>query len=47
MLAAVLDGDVRKLAELMRHDPGFSVNKRLDGDRFTCTTLAMETLDPR
>jgi len=47
MLAAVLDGDVRKLAELIRQDPGFSVNKRLDGDGFTCTTLALMTLDPR
>ena len=26
MLAAVLSGDVEKLAELMRQDPGFDVN---------------------
>jgi len=35
MLAAVLGGNVEELAELMRQDPGFSVNKRLDGDGYT------------
>ena len=31
MLAAVLNGDAKKLAELMRQDPGFVVNMALDG----------------
>ena len=31
MLAAVEEGDARKLAELMRPDPGFDVNMSLDG----------------
>jgi len=29
MLAAVQSGDVKKLAELMRQDPGFDVNMGL------------------
>ena len=31
MLAAVINGDAKKLAELIRQDPGFKVNKGLDG----------------
>ena len=31
MLAAVKEGDARKLAELIRQDPGFDVNMALDG----------------
>jgi len=34
MLAAVERGDVKELAELMRQDPGFNVNKQ-DGDGWT------------
>jgi len=30
MLAAVESGDAKKVAELMRQDPGFNVNKLLD-----------------
>jgi len=32
MLTAVRKGDAKELAELMRLDPGFNVNKMLDGD---------------
>ena len=32
MLAAIEEGDARKLAELMRQDPGFKVNKAVDGN---------------
>ena len=39
MLAAVREGDVKKLAELMRQDPGFNVNKR-DGYRRTLLHFA-------
>ena len=35
MLAAVVDGDAKKLAELMRQDPGFKVNMEMDGLRRT------------
>jgi len=32
MLAAIEKGDARKLAELMRQDPGFKVTKAVDGN---------------
>jgi len=35
MLAAVKDGDEKKLAELISQDPGFNVNRSLDGDGVT------------
>ena len=35
MLAAVKRGDSKELAELMRQDPGFKVNMKLDGIGFT------------
>ena len=35
MYAAVCEGDVEELAELMRQDPGFDVNMDLDGDGYT------------
>jgi len=35
MLAAVHDGDVKKLAELIGDDPSFNVNMRRDGDGWT------------
>jgi len=35
MLAAVESGDAKELAELIRQDPGFDVNKVLDKDRNT------------
>ena len=35
MLTAVKEGDAKKLAELMRQDPGFDVNMDLDGDGYT------------
>jgi len=35
MLAAVCDGDAKKLAELMKQDPGFNVNMALDGEGWT------------
>jgi len=35
MLAAVQNGDARELAKLMRQDPCFNVNMRLDGDKFS------------
>ena len=38
MLAAVQEGDVRKLAELMRQDPGFDVNMN-QSDRIGFTLL--------
>ena len=38
MLAAVREGDVKKLAELMRQDPGFKVNMAVD-DGYRCTLL--------
>jgi len=34
MLAAVWNGDAKKLAELMKQDPGFNVNKQ-DGEGHT------------
>jgi len=35
MKAAVKKGDVKKLAELMKQDPGFNVNLALDGEGWT------------
>ena len=35
MLAAVESGDAKKVAELIRQDPGFNVNMALDGYGFT------------
>jgi len=35
MFAAVKEGDAKKLAELMRQDPGFKVNMVLDGNGYT------------
>ena len=35
MLDAVCDGDVKKLAELIRQDPGFDVNMDQDGNGYT------------
>jgi len=35
MLAAVRKGDAKELAELMRQDPGFDVNMKLDGEGWT------------
>ena len=35
MLAAVYDGDAKKMAELIRQDPGFKVNMAVDGDGAT------------
>ena len=35
MFAAVVSGDAKKLAELMRQDPGFNVNMDQDGFGFT------------
>ena len=37
MLAAVQNGDAKKVAELMRQDPGFNVNMAVDAYR--CSTL--------
>ena len=37
MLAAVMNGDAKELAELMRQDPGFDVNMAVDG--YGCTLL--------
>jgi len=42
MLAAVLDGDVKKVAELMRQDPGFDVNMGLDAYGFTLLHFACD-----
>jgi len=35
MLAAVENGDVKKVAELLKHNPGFKVNMRLDEHEWT------------
>ena len=35
MLAAVKEGDAKKVAELIRQDPGFDVNMAVDGDGAT------------
>ena len=35
MLGAVEKGDAKKVAELIRQDPGFKVNMAVDGDRST------------
>jgi len=35
MLAAVQNGDAKKLAEFMRQDPGFNVNVALDANEWT------------
>ena len=35
MLAAVQSGDAKKLAELMRQDPGFDVNMGVNGLGYT------------
>jgi len=35
MLAAVNSGDAKKVAEMIRQDPGFKVNMAVDGDRNT------------
>jgi len=40
MLAAVKEGDVKKVAELMRQDPGFNVNMGQDGDGWTLLHFA-------
>ena len=48
MKVAVESGDAKKVAEMIRQDPGFNVNM-VDGDRGPyCTTLAIakETVDP-
>jgi len=42
MLAAVYDGDVKELAELMRQDPGFDVNMGRDEDGFTLLHYACD-----
>jgi len=42
MLAAVYDGDVKELAELMRQDPGFDVNMDQDEDGFTLLHYACD-----
>jgi len=34
MKAAVEIGDAKKVAELIRHDPGFKVNAAVDGEGF-------------
>jgi len=40
MLAAVCEGDAKKVAELMRQDPGFNVNMDQNGDGFTLLHFA-------
>ena len=40
MFAAVKEGDAKKLAELMRQDPGFKVNMVLNGERLTLLHFA-------
>jgi len=35
MFAAVESGDAKKVAEMIRQDPGFNVNMRQDEDGFT------------
>jgi len=47
MLAAVKKGDAKKLAELMRQDPGFDVNKDQDGNGFTLLHFACDESDSR
>jgi len=47
MLAAVQNGDAKKVVELMRQDPGFKVNMGwIEGGSPYCTTLAAKTIDP-
>jgi len=45
MLAAVESGDAKKVAELMRQDPGFNVNMVLDGFGVTILHFACEWSD--
>ena len=45
MQAAVDGGDAKKLAELIRQDPGFKVNMD-HGDGWTLLHLACLTVDP-
>jgi len=40
MLAAVKEGDAKKLAELMRQDPGFNVNMEMHRDGYTLLHFA-------
>ena len=47
MLAAVQNGDVKKLAELIRQDPGFDVNMSQDGFRRTLLHFACLAGDNR
>ena len=42
MLAAVLKGDAKELAELMRQDPGFNVNMTLEGSMRTLLQYACQ-----
>jgi len=42
MLAAVEKGDAKKLAELMRQDPGFNVNMWQNGVGWTLLHLACD-----
>ena len=42
MLAAVINGDAKKLAELIRQDPGFKVNMDQDGDGNTLLHYACD-----
>jgi len=44
MYAAVCNGDAKKVAELMRQDPGFNVNMEMGAPY--CTTLALIARDP-
>ena len=48
MRAAVESGDAKKLAELIREDPGFNVNMDQNGFGRApyCTSLAGMTVDP-
>ena len=48
MLAAVEKGGAKKVAELIRQDPGFDVKKLdgLGGGPPYCTSLARITVDP-
>ena len=42
MLAAVYDGDAKKMAELIRQDPGFKVNMAVGGPGWTLLHFACE-----
>ena len=46
MLAAVEWGDTKKLAELIRQDPGFDVNMDHENGPPYCTLPALKTIDP-